>query len=122
MATKAKPIPKPLDLLPTQVYEKLCCPECSEPLLRTQNGWVCPLGLSHTRLIRDLGILERIDPVLPTDNTKPRLHPRTGELRSGRTMQLGRVLRLLKRLSRQGLIPRRMGCEYRSKRRQERGS
>lgn len=98
--------------IPDAVRRAVCCRECGTPLLRTETGWVCRVGLDHTKLISDRLLLERIGLVLPGDATKPKWGTEDGlqvVIQTGRQRQLARMLRMLKRLSRKLEIPRPRG-------------
>lgn len=49
-----------LDEIPALVLSAMVCKKCGAGLFRGPTGWVCPVGLDHTGIIREYDVKEMI--------------------------------------------------------------
>ncbi len=79
------------------------CPVCKHALHRAETGWVCPRGLTHTRLIGDCVLAETIQGQLPTERPAAMSVHQWGWFRSRPDGWARRIVRELRRQMRQKL-------------------
>ena len=108
-ATKKPSKRYPGQSIPDAVRRVVCCPECRTPLLRTETGWVCRVGLDHTKLIEDGILKEWIKRAMPPNHDDGEVVTPTSlddYVETKLERRVRRTMRMLKRLSRKLEIPR----------------